>query len=280
MVTASPATLASESSPAYPIAEGGHPLSLPGKGGRAKVGIVFMHGFTGRPSSVAPVARALNALGFRVEVPRLPGHGTDVRDMLTTRYPDWRAHVRKVTEALAQEVDAVVLAGLSMGGTLAVDVATDALPKVVGVVPINAQILDRKGIAVSLAPWIAKVSPLVPAALAGLKRNDVKKPSMDEHAYKSMPVLAGHSLVEALPKVRERLGAIKVPVLVVRSREDHSVSPANSEALARSLPNAAVSELVLENSYHVATLDYDAELLVERIAEFADHAGNVNTTLP
>ncbi len=276
MVTASHGTLSLDQTSAYPLAEGGAPLSLPGSGARGRIGIVFIHGFTGRPSSVAPVVKALNARGFSVEAPRLPGHGTDVKDMLGTRYTDWREHVRRVTLALSEHVDAIVVAGLSMGGTLAIDIGTLCLPKVVGIVPINAQILDRKGLAVRFAPFIGKVMPLAPAALAGLKRNDVKKPCVDEHAYKSTPVLAGHSLVEALPQVREHLPAIRVPVLVVRSREDHSVNPANSIALLQSLPNAIVSELVLENSYHVATLDYDAELLIDRITEFADQAGNVH----
>ncbi|HEV7861086.1 MAG TPA: alpha/beta fold hydrolase, partial [Acidimicrobiia bacterium] len=82
-------------------------------------GALVLHGFTGNPSSMRGVAEALAAAGFAVELPLLPGHGTSVEDMLTTDFTDWSATVEAAYLELAGRVASVVVAGLSMGATLA-----------------------------------------------------------------------------------------------------------------------------------------------------------------
>ena len=71
------------------------------------------------------VAEAFGAAGFHVELPRLPGHGTAVDDMLDTRGDDWAAEAEAAYQRLAARVERVVVAGLSMGGTLTLRVAPD-----------------------------------------------------------------------------------------------------------------------------------------------------------
>lgn len=244
--------------------------SAPGSGERGRTGILLVHGFTGSPVSLRPLAELLAARGFAVEVPRLPGHGTTWRDMLPTRYDDWRAYVEARARAFTERVTRVVLVGLSMGGTLALDVASGSDTRVAGVVSINAQILDRTGIVVKLGPYLEKVLPVVPAAMAGLTRNDIAKPDVGERAYGWVPSAAGNSLLRALPRVRAQLARMPCPVVVMYSPNDHSVSPENSRALLRLIEAPELSELVLERSYHVATLDYDLPLIEERVAAFAD----------
>ncbi|HEY3497470.1 MAG TPA: alpha/beta fold hydrolase [Polyangiaceae bacterium] len=251
------------------------PWSSPGTGERARTGIALIHGFTGSPVSLRPLAEMLASAGFSVELPRLPGHGTTWRDMIPTRYDDWRAHVVATVKGLRARTDRVVLLGLSMGGTLSLDVASGGGADVAGVISINAQILDRQGVIVKLGPYLEKVLPLVPASLAGLIRNDIAKPHTPEHAYAWVPSAAGNSLLRALPRVRGQLAHVPCPVLVMYSPNDHSVSPANSRALLRLIRCPELDELVLERSYHVATLDYDQELILERAIQFADRLRNV-----
>jgi carboxylesterase len=222
------------------------PWSSPGSGTRANRGIFLVHGFTGSPYSLRPLGEMLARRGFGVEIPRLPGHGTTWREMLPTRYDDWRASVHATTMRLKERYEHVVLVGLSMGGTLALDVASGTDARVSGVFPI------------------------VPAALAGLTTNDIAKPGMVEEAYPLVPTAAGNSLLRALPRVRAQLANVPCPVLVVYSRNDHSVPPANSKALLELIKAPRLTELVLERSYHVATLDYDQELIEERVTAFAD----------
>jgi carboxylesterase len=249
---------------------GAEPWSSPGTGDRARRGILLVHGFTGSPVSLRPVAEMLARRGFTVDLPLLPGHGTTWRDMLPTRYDDWRQGAYRAATALRKRVDHLVLVGLSMGGTISLDLASGTDLKVDGVVTINAQILDRDGLAVKLGPYIEKVLPLVPAALAGLTANDIAKPGVVEEAYPWVPTAAGNSLLRALPRVRIQLGRMPCPVLVMYSRNDHSVAPANSKALLELIKSPRLEHLVLERSYHVATLDYDQELIEERVTAFVD----------
>jgi carboxylesterase len=225
----------------------------------AKLGILVLHGFTGSPVSVRPLAELLSKRGFAVEMPRLPGHGTRPLDLLPTRYADWRAEALAALTRLRARTSQVFVVDLA--STEAVD----------GVVTINAQILDRGGLIVKLAPIIEKVIPIAPASAAGLTKNDIKKGG-DEDAYTWVAAAAGNSLVRALPEVRARLKSLTCPLLVIYSRDDHSVPPDNSKALPGLVGSApaSVSVLELEDSYHVATLDNDLPLIDRRVASFAE----------
>jgi carboxylesterase len=256
----------------YPILPGAEPWSSPGHGARKRIGIVLVHGFTGSPASLRPLAELFAGRGFSVELLRLPGHGTHVRDMMTTRYADWRAEAARVIAGIKTRVERVLLVGLSMGGTLALDIASSS-DVAAGVATINAPILDRDGFLVKLAPMLENIMPLAPASAAGLKRHDIAKPGGIELAYDWVPTKSGNSLVREFPRLREQLKALTCPALIAYSRQDHSVPPANSQAILRLLAGKDVAELVLERSYHVATLDYDLELLEERLSAFADRVG-------
>jgi carboxylesterase len=250
-----------------PIKAGAEPLSRAGQGPNAETGILLVHGFTGSPISLRPLAELLSQRGFAIEMPLLPGHGTRPRDLLPTRYADWRAEALAGLNRLRARTAKVVAVGMSMGGTLVLDLATSE--RLDGAVTINAQILDRGGLIVKLAPLIEKIIPIAPASAAGLTKNDIKKGG-DEQAYDWVAAAAGNSLVRALPEVRARLAQVSVPLFVIYSREDHSVPNESSKALPQLVGSKQVSVLELENSYHVATLDNDLPLLDEQIAAFAE----------
>lgn len=260
----------SASYPSVPARTGREPWSAAGAGARARTGLLLVHGFTGSPLSLRPLAELLAARGFTVDLPLLPGHGATWRDILPTRYDDWRRHVVARARALRERTDRVVMVGLSMGGTLSLDAASSGEVSAAGVVTINAQILDRRGIVVRLGPYLEKILPAVPRKVAGLTANDIAKPNVGEHAYGWVPSAAGNSLLRALPRVRGQLAIMPCPVLVMYSRNDHSVSPENSRALLELIRCPKLEELVLERSYHVATLDYDQALIEERVTAFAD----------
>ena len=96
------------------ILPGAEPLSHRG----GPIGVLVIHGFTGSPQSMDPIAQACIRAGHTVEMPRLPGQGTNVDDMLNTAWPDWSAHVEQVYLDLASRCDRVFVTGLSMGGAL------------------------------------------------------------------------------------------------------------------------------------------------------------------
>jgi carboxylesterase len=255
--------------------EGAEAWSATGEGARGRIGVAVVHGFTGNPNSTRPVAERLHREGYTVEVPLLPGHGTTVKDMARTRYADWRGEVERVLDDLAGRCDQIVLVGLSMGGTLALDLAGARAEDVAGVVAINAQLLDPEQVLAKVAPILQYVAPIVPRELAGLPSDDIAKPGADERAYAKVPAKAAQSLIRELPRVRAQLLDVRAPVLVAYAPQDHSVPARNSQAIREYLGTSDVTELVLERSYHVATLDYDAELLEDAIVAFVERVTGV-----
>jgi carboxylesterase len=151
------------------------------------------------------------------------------------------------------------------------DLASAEPEKVAGAVAINPALLDRKGLVAKLSPYIARFVPMVPAKAAGLAKNDAAKPGGDEHAYDRVPTGAANSFLFEFPRIRAQLRGCRVPLLVAYSLQDHSVPPANALAIPDLVGEGRqVTMLPLERSYHLATLDYDLDLLVERTAAFAD----------
>jgi carboxylesterase len=222
-----------------------------------------LHGFTGNPSSMRGVAEALAAAGFAVELPRLPGHGSSVEDLLTTDFADWSATVEEAYLELAGRTDSLVVVGLSMGGTLAAWV-TARNPATAGLVAINGMFEP---------PALSFLELLQTSLDQGLDRfasigSDIALPDVSEGAYDATPIKPLLSLMEATAELHGRLGAINCPVLIMTSPQDHVVPPSSSDVLAGAVAGP-VERVCLDRSYHVATLDFDRDLVEKRTVEFA-----------
>jgi carboxylesterase len=204
----------------------------------------------------------LHGAGYAVELPLLPGHGTSVDDMIDTGWADWSDAVETAYADLAARVDKVVVAGLSMGGALALWLAAHH-PEIAGVVCVNpvvevgAEMLD--GIRQMVDGGVDRIP-----AIGG----DVADPEEAEKAYDATPLRPLLSLAEAAANKLDELAKITCPVLLFTSRQDHVVEPHNSDIVAERV-SGPVERITLERSYHVATLDYDKGLIFERAVEFA-----------
>jgi carboxylesterase len=249
---------------------GAEPWSAAGHGRRARTAVLVLHGFTANPIGTRPLGQRLADAGHRVEVPCLPGHGTTPRDLATTRYADWYGAAERLLDHLAATADAVVVVGHSMGGTIALDLAARRPTTVAAVVTINPQVLDRPGLLAAVAPLVARVVPYLPRSLAGLPTDDFVRDDVEEHAYGVIATRAAQSLLAELPRVRAQLIDVTQPLLVVRSRVDHTVDPANARAVLELSGSPDRDELVCERSYHVPQLDRDAELVEDEILAFLD----------
>jgi carboxylesterase len=243
------------------------PMSTPAKpeltGGR-RVGVLVQHGFTGNPASMRPWAEDLAARGYAVEMPLLPGHGTRWQDLNKVTWADWVATVEGALDKLSAENDAVVAVGLSMGGALCLRLAADHGEELAGIVIVNAAV-DTLRKDVKLLPVLKLVVPGMPGIA-----NDIKKPGMDEHGYPTTPLKAAASMFAGYADLRRDLPRITVPVLFFRSAEDHVVDISSSRALNAGLSSKDFEERVLEDSYHVATLDNDAPRIFAESAEFIE----------
>ena len=236
------------------VLAGAEPFSFAGGDGPdGRTGVLLVHGFTGNPSSMRAWGEHLAAEGFAVRGPRLPGHGTTWQDCNTTTEQDWLDEVHRAFDELAAECDAVVVGGLSMGGTLAIRFAEQRPGELAGLVLVNPSLLTERFDA-KLLPLLARLTP----SWAPIG-NDIKKPGVTEEAYPKLPTRAMLGLRRLWAVTRADLASITAPVLVFRSVTDHVVEPASTEALLAGVSSADTSEVLLEDSYHVATLDNDAE---------------------
>jgi esterase/lipase len=243
------------SGPTAPIGvmPGAEPFSFSGEDGPdGRTGVLLVHGFTGTPMSMRPWGEHLAAEGFAVRCPLLPGHGTRWEDCNASTHDQWTTAVERAFDELAAECDRVFVAGLSMGGTLATRLAEVRPDDVAGLVLVNPALLTQR-IDARLLPFLARITPSW-APIAG----DVKKPGVTELAYPKLPTRAMMQLRALWALTRADLGKVTAPTIVFHSVEDHVVEPINSTILLAGLGSTDTTEVLLEDSYHVATLDNDA----------------------
>jgi carboxylesterase len=245
-----------------PVVPGAEPFSATG-GDR---GVLVLHGFTGSPHSVRPLAESLANRGYSVELPRLPGHGTSLEDLTAMRWSDWSEEAAASYEVLATRCSGVALVGLSMGGGLSCWLA-EAHPEAVALVVVNPLVQPisdelREGAKELLDAGVESIDGVA---------NDIALESADEFGYAGLPIAAALSLMDALEGVSADLSRITCPTLVFTSRQDHVVTTDNSELVVAAVA-APVEHVWLERSFHVATLDHDGPLIEAETGRFLDAA--------
>jgi carboxylesterase len=245
-----------------PVQAHAEELRQPGSGANASTGVLLSHGLTGSPYSMKPFAEHLAAQGYGVAVPRLPGHGTQWQELNTTRWQDWYAVLDAELDKLRQNHDRVFVAGLSMGGCLALRLAEEHGTEIAGVIVVNPSVSsDDKRL--RALPVLQRLVPSLPGIA-----NDIKKPGVTENAYDRMPLKALYSLSRLWKLTRADLAKVTQPLLLFRSTVDHVVEPSSSRRVLEAVSSRDVTETLLEDSYHVAVLDNDAERIFTDSAAF------------
>ncbi len=249
-----------------PVLPGAEPYSHQG----GPTGVLLCHGFTGTPQSLRPWAEYLANAGLTVSLPRLPGHGTSWQEMARTRWEDWYAEVDRAFDELRSSVDEIFVMGLSMGGCLALRLAEVRGDAVSGLVLVNPSVTaDTK---------LFLLSPVLKLVVPSLKAigSDIKKEGVTELAYDRTPVKAAATLPGLWKVTDQNLTKVTAPVLCYRSAADHVVGPRSLEILRRELPAGQLEVRECPESYHVATLDNDADAIFSGSLEFVrsrSHAG-------
>lgn len=243
-----------------PVLEGAEPFTAEGDG----LGFLLCHGFTGSPQSLRPWAEHLAGAGHTVSLPRLPGHGTSWQELNRTTWHDWYAAVDAAFTELRSRCDLVVVGGLSMGGALALRLAQRHGEDVAGLVLVNPAVLVKDPRLAAL-PVMRRLRGSV-AAIG----NDIKKPGTAELAYPRTPLNALASMLRLFAEVREGLPGVTRPLLVLRSAQDHVVPAESSAFVLGHVASKDATELVLPDSYHVATLDHDAPTIFEESLRFGE----------
>ncbi len=225
------------------------------------IGVLVLHGFTGNPSSVRPLAEFLAADGFTVSLPRLPGHGTSVADMMTTSWADWTGAALDAYDDLAARTARVAVVGLSMGGGLSAYVAQRR--------DVGAVVFINPLVKPPVPEMIDGLNQLIEAGLTTIDAigSDVKREGVSELAYDATPLACAKSLFDGIGEVYDALGSIVAPSLLLSSREDHVVTADNGDDLVARV-RGPIERVWLENSFHVATIDNDQPLVESLTRDF------------
>jgi carboxylesterase len=229
---------------------------------RGPIGVVLSHGFTGTPASMLPWAEHLAAAGYTVRLPLLPGHGSRWQDTNRSRWTEWYGAIEDAYAELAARCETVFACGLSMGGTLVTRLAEQHGDGIAGLVLVNPSYATERFDAkfARYISWAMRSSPGI--------GSDIKKPDVVEPALDRTPVQAFVSLQKLWRVTQADLPKVTAPILLFRSREDHVVEPLSGRLLQAGATGTTVREVILENSYHVATLDNDAPAIFEGSVEF------------
>ncbi|HEU5267096.1 MAG TPA: alpha/beta fold hydrolase [Jatrophihabitans sp.] len=228
------------------------------------IGVVMSHGFTGTPATLRPWAEHLAAAGYTVRLPLLPGHGVGWRETNESRWPQWYDTIAVAYREVRARCETVFAAGLSAGGTLVTRLAEEHPDGIAGLVLVNPA-YGTKRFDAKLAPlikWVVRSRPSI--------GGDIKKPGVMEPADDRTPVVAFASLQQLWKLTVADLAEVRAPILMYRSRVDHVVDELSAQLLKARAINTTVEEVMLEDSYHVATLDNDAPTIFQGSVRFIE----------
>lgn len=229
----------------------------------SNIGVLVVHGFTGNPSSMRELAQSFADAGFNVELPRLSGHGTEVSDLFDKRWSHWSADAEAALQRLAKRCTKVVVAGLSMGGALTLWLASKH-PELAGIVCINP-VTQPLG-----DDMMGAIKGMIDAgteAFPGIG-SDIADPNVKESSYPETPLRALSSLmVDGVAPLSTTYGSIKVPMMLFSSRNDHVVDPQQGDYLAANY-GGRCERVMLEKSFHVATQDFEKDVINARAVDF------------
>jgi carboxylesterase len=235
-----------------------------GSGTNSRIGILLVHGFTGSPAAMRPWGEFLNSKGYTVRVPLLPGHGTKPEDLNKVKWPEWPAKVNFELSELKKSCDTIVLIGFSMGGSTVLNVAASNNELIKAIILVNPMI-HVKGVPVEVGYFLSRFQKMRTSA-----GDDIKRPGFTEWGYDALPTRGVYQLLKMLRITRRNLGAITVPVQLFHSVEDHTLPVSNTEIILAELGSTSKTRIELVNSYHVATMDYDQELIFQNSLTFIE----------
>jgi len=244
--------------------------------GGHKVGCLLIHGFTSSPTEMAGLADFLQAKGYAVKVPRLPGHATIPRDLLGVTHVDWMTTAEEALREIRSFTTSQFVIGLSLGGVLALHLASRFdFDGVVALAPALKLPLWQEVAVRALAPFVE------------MRKKRSRGPDVRDRygrsrldSYREYPLAAARETFRLQRRVRAELANITMPLLVIHSRQDHTVPVSNVEYLTKRVGSRHVETMIVEESYHVLTVDVDRKRIFARIAAFVENVSQRKRTQP
>lgn len=231
--------------------------------GERPTGVLFIHGFTVTPANFRGYAERLWQQGYTVSVPLLPGHGTRPEDLAGVVWMDWLDAVVRAYDELARRCKQVVVAGISLGGALGLQLCRHREPR-------RLLLLAP---AVYPIPLLKLVEPIMPALEAlGVHywihvAGDVKRPDGFELGYGKTPIAGLRELCRCMRATQDMLPAVTTDVVIFQGRVDHEIDASRAPEILRRLGSRRKELIWLHDSFHEIPRDYDAERVYRRIEQ-------------
>lgn len=235
---------------------------------KSKTGVLVIHGFSGTPLSLEPLINSLEKKGFNIEAPLLKGHGTKWEDSINVKYADWTDDVESSFMKLKKRVKNIFVAGLSMGGTLALQLA-QSHEDIKGIILINHAIFIND-LRLFFNPLFKFFIPSA-KGIAG----DIKKPKTKEIAYDYVSSKASDELVKLIKEVKANMSCVDQPLLIFKSKTDHVIKIKSVFYTIKKVSSGKIEIFYLNDSYHVATLDNDSGFISKKTIEFIEKNQNI-----
>ena len=242
------------------IIEGAETFLLEGNNGKA---VLLLHGYTGTTAEMRPLGNHLHSLGYTVLCPRLPGHGTSVEDLKETVASQWVAAAKLGYAILAKQYSKIYVAGLSMGGLLAIVIAATEKVERAAFLATPIFLQDKR------APFL----PILRYFIHYLPKHKRNYHEMQKYcqAYDRMPTKPLTSLFALIKACKKELvQKITVPCIVLQSTIEHTVKPKSAQYIYDNLgtPKETKKLVWLEKSGHILTLDAEHEKVFQTVADF------------
>lgn len=228
-----------------------------------KIGVLLLHGFTSGKDAVSGLLPHLEKLKIPYKMPVLRGHQSRFQDLQGVTYKDWVADAEKALLELSKTVDKLIVVGLSMGGLVTLKLAMDHADKIAGIVTIAAALKFADPLA-GFSKVLSKVVPYWP----GPKTFNDKNLAKNNTNYKWFPTKTFVSLYDFAKVIEENLYKVKVPILVVHSKEDHVISASAANTIYEKVASPHREIKWFYKSGHEMMQDMEAEDVFKAIDEF------------
>lgn len=234
-----------------------------------KTGCVLVHGFTGAPKEMRLMGEALQRKGISSLGVRLAGHATHPDDLNRTLWRDWLASVEDGIHILSDICDTVFIAGLSLGGILSL-VAASRYPQLKGAIAIATPYNLGEDWRLKFARPLSGIFPRINKKGDETRDLTTAREHIDYPAYPTRGIAELQDLTKVL---HHSLPMIKIPVLLINSRTDHTVPLWHADKIQQEITSSEAERLIIEESGHVITEDIGRERVFEAAFQFIKKHG-------
>lgn len=224
-------------------------------------GILLIHGFTGTPFDMGPLAEFFRGIGFAISIPLLAGHGTTPERLKKTTWKDWLHSAEEGYHQLKfNGVNSVYAIGHSMGGLLALKLALQYHFQALSTLSSPIFVHDQRIKYAGYLKWI----------LPYKRRTEKKAPHIEQHLkpYSRTPLASVQQLYHLIESTKYDLPRINTPILIAQGGADETVHPSSADYIYEHIGSNYKKICHYPNSTHIITRDHDSYRLNRDIATY------------